>query len=229
MKKRLIWIRRILFYFTLIAAIITLFRFFTVDDQEVRGEMLYNLVMYFITFIIFLAPRILKKGANIIVPTELHVLIAMLAFGALVLGDTQSFYSIYPWWDSFLHFIGGIILSLTGYWIIKLIMQEKSEYIYLNKVFTVIFVICFSLAAGAVWEIWEYSYDEVLGENSQRHSIVVEDPTLGKQYVGKVGHDALNDTMKDLMLDLGGSIVACTYGTIKINHDEKKQKEDMIE
>ena len=37
-----------------------------------------------------------------------------------------------------------------------------------------------------------------------------------------VGHEALADTMKDLMLDLGGSLIIAAYGFVR--HDEIVKK-----
>ena len=80
-------------------------------------------------------------------------MIALFAFNALVLGDGLDFYGKYPWWDSFLHFHSGIILSFVALWFIHIMMAEKSKFIYMNKYFTCLFLVIFSLGVGAFWEI----------------------------------------------------------------------------
>ena len=45
----------------------------------------------------------------------------------------------------FLHFHSGIILSFVALWFIHVMMAEKSKYIYMNKYFTCLFLVVFSL------------------------------------------------------------------------------------
>ena len=72
------------------------------------------------------------------------------------------------------------------------------------------------MAAGAVWEIWEYVTDGLFGLNSQEFQITsgTFDNSTPLQ-----GRDALKDTMQDLILDFIGSLTAAA--TILWSHFKK--------
>ena len=70
-------------------------------------------------------------------------------------------------------------------------------------------VVCFALSVGAVWEIMEFITDDLFGLNSQQYLVGsgtfdATEPLLG--------HEALRDTMSDLMLDLGGAFSIALFG-----------------
>ena len=84
----------------------------------------------------------------------------------------------------------------------------------LNPLFISIFVICFSVTVGVLWEIVEFLADAVTGSNMQRYSeSVTRDPFVGR--------DALFDTMKDLILDMAGALVVAIISYV----DLKKKNE----
>ena len=80
----------------------------------------------------------------------------------------------------------------------------------------------FSLGAGAFWEICEYTYDDIFHTNSQQYMETTEGTLIGSEDVPLKGHDALTDTMKDLILDLGGSLIVATYEFVR--HDKIVEK-----
>ena len=78
----------------------------------------------------------------------------------------------------------------------------------------------FALSLGAVWEIGEYLMDDWFGLNSQQYMMTTSTTFTGKEDIPLVGHQALKDTMKDLILDAGGAIVVATTGyVVKIKED----------
>ena len=121
-----------------------------------------------------------------------------------------------------MHFHSGIILSFVALWFIHIMMAEKSKFIYMNKYFTCLFLVVFSLGIGAFWEILEYSCDGIFHTNSQQYMASTKGTLVSKDDIPLKGHEALKDTMKDLMLDLGGSLIVATYGFVR--HDEIVKK-----
>lgn len=224
-RSRLYRIKKFLFVFISILMIATLIRVFFVKDAKRLSTSIFQLVQYCCFMIILISPRLIKKRLNISVPIEIHGTIAIFAFSALVLGDAFNFYHTFPWWDSLLHFFSGIILSFIALWIIKVIMNEKSKYIYMNRYFTALFVVTFSLALGAFWEICEFTCDGIFHTNSQQYMETTRGTLIGKKDVPLVGHEALRDTIKDLSLDLAGSLIVAIYGIVRYDHIAKIEKE----
>ena len=214
-EKRLLFIKKILFVLTILLLIYHVgWTIFILAYRHHIGDvyikyvttMIFRILQFSAMLLVLAAPKFLKKWFKINVPLALYIVIALFAFNALVLGDGLDFYGKYPWWDSFLHFHSGIILSFVALWFIHIMMAEKSKFIYMNKYFTCLFLVVFSLGIGAFWEILASTKGTLVSKND----------------IPLKGHEALKDTMKDLMLDLGGSLIVATYGFVR--HDEIVKK-----
>ncbi|HBD64559.1 MAG TPA: hypothetical protein DC038_09010 [Clostridiales bacterium] len=75
---------------------------------------------------------------------------------------------------------------------------------HLSPFFVALFAFCFALASGAVWEIYEFLADCVLGTNMQK--FMLGDGTV------LVGQAALRDTMTDLIVDALSSLTVTVIG-----------------
>jgi uncharacterized membrane protein YjdF len=130
----------------------------------------------------------------------MHILFVVFLYCAIVLGEVRNFYFKVPHWDSILHTFSGAMLGSVGFQIIDTLNYSKKVRIHLSNQFVAVFAFCFALALGAVWEIYEFSLDSILGLNMQKYAL--------ENGVALVGADALKDTMKDLIVDaLGAAIV----------------------
>lgn len=226
MKKHLHKIQKFIFIFTMFLNILNIVSFFMFSKHIHFTDFLFRTVQFVGMFLVLSMPSLLKKYFKFDIPFELYILIAVFSFSALVLGDVLNFYAKYPWWDSVLHFLSGVILSFIGLWLIHILMGNLSHMIYLNKAFVSIFIIFFSLGMGAIWELVEYTGDGLFGLNTQQYMATTDGSIVGKKDVPLVGHEALSDSMKDLALDLGGAILVAGYGFIKNDTLEKNTKID---
>ena len=71
-----------------------------------------------------------------------------------------------------------------------------------------LFAFCFSVSLGSIWEIYEFSADGLFGMNMQK--FMLADGTV------LAGHAALADTMKDIIVDVLGSLLASVIGFFSI-------------
>ena len=62
----------------------------------------------------------------------------------------------------------------------------------------IIVIVGFASICGVLWEVWEFFSDEILILNSQRHTAIDGTPL--------VGHEAVKDTMYDLICDITGGV-----------------------
>lgn len=162
--------------------------------------------------VILAAPIILRKRFLINVPLALTVAVGVFAFVAFVLGDGLDFYGKYSWWDSLLHLFSGIVLGFIGLWVVHVLLADKSMTVFNNRFFLALFLLVFSLALGTIWEICEYSYDDLMGTNTQQFMATTTSSLITDEDIPLTGHEALRDTMTDLTLDFFGSLIValCT-------------------
>ena len=108
-----------------------------------------------------------------------------------------------------LHGISGVMLGIVGYGLINVFNRIQGNAVKYSPLFVSVWVVCFALALGALWEIIEFITDGLFGLNSQQFLVGTGtfDTTVPLE-----GHEALRDTMQDLMLDLFGSLVIAVVG-----------------
>ena len=76
----------------------------------------------------------------------------------------------------------------------------------------------FSLGLGACWEIIEYTYDSIMGTNTQQFMATTTGSIFTPEDLPLCGHEALRDSMEDLILDFAGALLVAVYGFIR--HDK---------
>ena len=188
-----------------------------IDDDATQSRLAFQTfevaLMMFLTFL----PDILHRIIHIKIPHLMEVIFVAFCFCALILGDVADFYGKFGWWDSLEHGMSGVLLGILGYAIINTFNSVEGNKLKFSPVFVSLWVICFALAMGAVWEILEYVTDGLFGLNSQQY---LTTPGTFDKAVPLEGHEALRDTMEDLMLDFAGSVIISIIGYF----DLKKQR-----
>ena len=119
--------------------------------------------------------------------------------------------------------MGLVQLWLVFGFILVDVLNRVKRGITLSPFFTAMFAFCFAVSVGALWEIYEYAFDGILGLNMQK--FMLED---GTQLVGRA---ALDDTMKDIIIDVMGSLATAIVGYISIKRQQKVNllKQDMVD
>lgn len=203
-------IRLIVLVIIILSAI---FYFFTEKDES-RSRLVFNGVMAFVLLMLSLVPSTIERTLKIEIPTFMEITFIVLATLAFLLGEIGDFYITYPWWDSFLHTVTGGLIACVGFVILNLLNDNSltKTKIHIPPVFAVVFVFCFSLACGGIWEMIEWIMDSINGTNMQRH----RDNITGIPFEGR---DALKDTMKDFFLDALGAIIVSIIGFFDIKRN----------
>ena len=186
-------------------------------EQSLWDEIVFRGLQYVAMLLVMYLPQLLRKHFRIEVPWILSVFIVIFCFSSLILGDGLNLYGRVPWWDKLLHAESGFLLSMIALWLIHVIMAENDKYIYFNKWFLCLFLVMFSLGLGAFWEILEYSYDSLMGTNTQQFMATTTSSIYTPDDIPLCGHDALSDSMQDLILDLFGALLVAVYGFIRHN------------
>lgn len=223
-KKRLQVVRTFIFVVVVTMLVASIGLLFIEEVSKKRNRLWFSIFQFIIMLLLMAIPQKLKERWNFHLPISLEVSFLLFAFGSFVLGEVFDFYDKVPLWDAILHAISGVILAYLGLVLIKFFIQNKNVGVQLSPSFVLVAVVLFSLSMGAIWEITEFLADEWLGMNSQQYMKTTGGSRISKKDVPLVGHEALRDTMEDLILDLGGScvVVVFEYRNVKRKYADKK-------
>ncbi len=140
----------------------------------------------------------------ITIPSWMLIPFIIFLYCAIFLGEVRMFYYRVGNWDTFLHFFSAGMLGSLAFSIVSVLNQSDRVPMHLSPAFVAIFAFCFAVACGAIWEIYEFTFDGILGLNMQK--FMLEDGTP------LVGREALSDTMKDIITDVAGAGVVALGG-----------------
>ena len=210
-------LKTILFIITKIIAgmimiLSTVFIFIT-DNDESKSRLIFNALMAFVLLLLTFLPSIFEHAFKVDIPSVMEIIFLVFSVLSFLLGEIGDFYIKFRWWDSMLHAMSGVLLGCLGFVLLNFFNKNDNfKSFHLGPGFAVLFVLCFTITCGTLWEVIEWFADSLNGTNMQRF----EDNITGEGFIGR---DALYDTMKDLMLDsLGGILIAIVgYFDIKFN------------
>ena len=137
------------------------------------------------------------------------------------MGDVVNFFDKFKYWDSLLHFFSGVLLACLGFVLINTLNKADSVSLQLSPIFVAVSVLCFAIAIGAIWEILEYTCDDIFGTSTQTYLESTSGSVGGDDAVPLVGHEALKDTMWDLILDTAGAVIVAISGFLQLKHEKK--------
>lgn len=152
----------------------------------------FNAFLAFLALILSYMPAIITRNYKIYLPIELELFLGVFLFATIYLGEIQSFYILYPWWDKFLHTGSGILLGLIGFLIVYIFNSEERIRMHLSPFFVALFSFLFAFSLGGFWEIFEFSADQFFGTTMQQNGLV--------------------DTMIDLSVDALGAFFIALLG-----------------
>ena len=172
--------------------------------QKVKTDYLLMLTQCFLGVLVMMLPTFISHRWKIVVPNTIVILYYLFLYCAIYLGEVRNFYYLIPHWDSILHALSGAMLGALGFILIDLLNKDQKVRVNLSPFFISVFAFCFALAVGALWEVYEFSFDALLGLNMQKHTT--------ESGVALVGSQAVSDTMKDLIIDALAALAVSVLG-----------------
>jgi len=153
-----------------------------------------------LTVFLLLLPPLLARLLRVFMPISFRLVWWAFIFAAMYLGELHSFFYRFLWWDDMLHSASAMMVSYIGLILIFVLNKDKNMDQKLAPGFVALFVFCFTMAFGALWELFEFSCDQLLGVNMLKG----RDSTLaGSVYSFE---RALVNTMQDFSLDAFGAL-----------------------
>lgn len=185
---------------------------------HVKSDYTLMLIQCILGLVVMMIPTLIERRWFISIPNYMYVLYFIFLYCAIYLGEVRSFYYLIPYWDIILHAFSGAMLGALGFFLISIFNNTKRIPVELSPFFVAMFAFCFAVAAGAIWEIYEFTFDGLLSLNMQK--FMLED---GTQLIGR---DALSDTMEDIIVDTLSALVISIAGYIVCKIEGRKKVED---
>ncbi len=159
-----------------------------------------SLLVLLITFL----PAIIERNYKVYLPSAFTLSVNIFVYASIFLGDVQSFYDKFWWWDGVLHTVSGIILGFAGFLLVYILNQEARVKLDMSVGLMALFAFTFAITLGVFWEFFEFFMDSVFGFNMLESGLV--------------------DTMSDLIVDSLGALVISVAGYFYI----KRGREDYL-
>lgn len=136
---------------------------------------------------------------------NLPIVVSYLLFliGSQYLGSIRGWYGL-GWWDTFVHFISGGIIAFAGIALYERMIHRNAGNA-ISPWFVFWFTLSFAALGGVLWEIYEFSCDQLLGMTLQG--------------------GGNKDTMTDLVADTGGGLLIACWSGIRTKLKLEKRKE----
>ncbi len=161
------------------------------------------------------APAVLGDRLPVRIPAEYELLAILFVFASLFLGEFLSYYERFWWWDIVLHTTSGLLLGILGFLLVYVLNESRRIGSHMRAGFVALFAFTFAVTVGALWEIFEFAADQLLGTNMQK--AMLHDPS------------GLTDTMWDLMVDALGAAVISGFGWWHMKRNRRSFIESWIE
>lgn len=148
-------------------------------------------------FILFpLAGRLLKLRF----PLSFKVIWLLFIIAAMYLGELHNFFYRFSWWDEMVHSCTAMLLTYSALIVAHILSRDRDLTRHLGPLMTAALMLSMTLAFGAVWELFEFSVDKVLGLNLLKGRATTD---MNSVYDWQ---RALENTMADLLMDLSGAL-----------------------
>jgi len=147
-----------------------------------------------------------KKKYKINIPLHFELAIILFVYASLFLGEITKFYELFWWWDILLHAISAIAFGYVGFIIIFILNDTKK--LNITPFWIAIFAFCFAISIGTIWEIFEFSIDQIFNTNMQKSGLI--------------------DTMWDLIADTLGALISILGGYAYMKGNKKAYLSKLI-
>lgn len=213
-QQTIFWITLALFVSNVLSAVFA-------DEQQDASRFIFSAFSCFGMLVVIALPVLATRFFRVKIPRMIQLVYVVFAFCGIVLGDVINFFDRFKYWDAILHFISGVLLASLGFILINTLNKADSVSLRISPIYVAISVFCFAVTGGVIWEIVEYCFDDLFGTNMQTYLDSTTGSLVDKNAVYLVGHEALKDTMWDLMLDAAGGLIVAVYGFFELKHEKK--------
>lgn len=103
-----------------------------------------------LALLLFQLPNLLKRRLKLYIPPIIEAIIVTFIVCGLILGEVENFFLRFPYWDTILHTLNGIICSALSLSLVVLLNKQDRLFFRLSPVFLMIVSIAFSVMIGVL-------------------------------------------------------------------------------
>jgi hypothetical protein len=174
-----------------------------------------NGLLVFAIMALTIAPILLRSRLPVKIPSEFQILTIIFVFASLFLGEVQSWYQRFWWWDLGLHASSGLLFGVLGFLLVHVLNENERIEVHMRPRFVALFAFVFAVAVGTLWEVFEFGVDRLFHTTMQK-------PSLGDP-------SGLTDTMGDLIINAVSACVISVFGWWYLRSEEQSFIERWIE
>ena len=171
-----------------------------------------NVFLCVLTLVLFLAPTFIERAIHIDLPDTLEVIIMLFIFAAEILGEIQSYYIDYPYWDTMLHTLNGFLCAAIGFALVDILNRSEKFSITLSPIFLAITAFCFSMTIGVLWEFFEFTMDQLFLLDMQKDAVVHAISSVMLDPAGRNNPTAIKDITDVIVVTADGAQHALGLG-----------------
>ena len=150
-----------------------------------------RILTYLSLYLLLLVPFIIKKCTKLKMSMEIEIVYNVFILLAQFLGSGVNLYAKISWFDTFTHFLSGILTCFVALILLNLFGSNPKRKI----IFHMTYILGIVFLVAGLWEFFEFGMDQLAGMNLQ-HSI----------------ETGVKDTMVDILAAFSGSILfLCVY------------------
>lgn len=166
--KWLMQIKKHFFYYGMVA-IVSISLFISCLRMNIE-----HIFLCILTLFLFMLPHILNRWLKLYIPPVMEIVIVAFIVCGIVLGEVENFFIRFPYWDTIMHTVNGIVCAALSLSLVVLLNKQDKILFRLSPVFLMIVAISFSMLIGVLWEFFEFGVDRILKKDMQKDTWISE-------------------------------------------------------
>ena len=184
-------------YKMVVSTLLTIFSLLSIVYAKTLNDTGALLISFATPFLIF-APTVFCIIFKLQTGNILFTALSLYAVSPL-LGSVYNMYDIFPQFDSLLHFTGGVVFAIIGYFLAGIINKG-----YNTLLISALFAFFFSVAVAGLWELYEFGCDSFFGTDMQVNTYLES----GCVDIGLI------DSMIDMLVETVGALLFTVFALI---------------
>ena len=142
---------------------------FSVIYLAATGKQASAVALAAFTMFLLCTPRIAEKLFKIRLSLPLYIAVFIYIM-CVFAGHSFDIYDLVPFWDKFLHALGGVVFGIFGFYLPTIAGVSAKR----MRIVSAVFALCLSMALSLGWEFFEFGADMAFHTDMQRDTYVNE-------------------------------------------------------
>lgn len=183
-------------------------------------QMRANTIFLFILPVLHILPRKFTFLARLHHRTQ--TIVCFMVICTSYLGNYVNVYNMWEYYDTFIHFVAGVICVPVGCYLLDAFSMEDEKHSPLAKTVAGFGLSCF---ASLFWECYEFIFDWIMGSTTQGWANIPPSALI-ERFPTDSGRYPLFDTMTDEIAGFLGAFIAGLIARAIFEYMEHKSKKD---